>query len=119
MKARIGDNLFKIVVRDDLSWMKVCQCWQNQVSLPLHDYFLGAFFVERLAEVFDKLHDCEKDNYGEGKECVNAVTLFANLYNFKVSQYLWSTVNSPWLNLILEILGVLLKNYKSKFNFVY
>lgn len=58
-------------------------------------YFLGGFFVERLAEVFDKLHDCKKDNYGQGKECVNTVALFANLYNFKVSQYPWSAVNLP------------------------
>ncbi|XP_029206325.1 nucleolar MIF4G domain-containing protein 1-like isoform X2 [Acropora millepora] len=45
---------------------------------------VGAFFIEKLAEVFDSLHDCEKDSYGQGKECVNVVALFAYLYNFKV-----------------------------------
>jgi len=45
---------------------------------------VGAFFVERLAEVFDSLHNYKKESYGQGKECVNVVALFAHLYNFKV-----------------------------------
>ncbi|CAH3015813.1 unnamed protein product [Porites evermanni] len=45
---------------------------------------VGAFFVERLAEMFDNMHNSEKDSYGKGKECVNIVALFAHLYNFKV-----------------------------------
>ena len=47
-------------------------------------YFSGAFFVERLAERFDNLHRDGKEDYGQGKECLNVVSLFAHLYNFKV-----------------------------------
>lgn len=35
--------------------------------------------------MFDNMHNSEKDSYGKGKECVNIVALFANLYNFKVN----------------------------------
>ncbi|KAJ7381291.1 Nucleolar MIF4G domain-containing protein 1 [Desmophyllum pertusum] len=42
---------------------------------------VAAFFVERLAELFDHLH---KDSHRQGKECANVVALFAHLYNFKI-----------------------------------
>ncbi|XP_068762355.1 nucleolar MIF4G domain-containing protein 1-like [Montipora capricornis] len=45
---------------------------------------VGAFFVEKLAELFDALHDCEKDSFGQGKQCANVVALFGHLYNFKI-----------------------------------
>ena len=54
-------------------------------SYLYHYSLLGAFFVERLAEMFDNMHNREKDSYGKGKECVNIVALFAHLYNFKVN----------------------------------
>lgn len=54
-------------------------------SYLYHDSLLGAFFVERLAEMFDNMHNSEKDSYGKGKECFNIVALFAHLYNFKVN----------------------------------
>lgn len=54
-------------------------------SYLYHDSLLGAFFVERLAEMFENMHNSGKDSYGKGKECVNIVTLFAHLYNFKVN----------------------------------
>ena len=38
--------------------------------------------------MFDDLHNHEKDSYGQGKECMNVVALFAHLYNFKVSDHL-------------------------------
>lgn len=50
----------------------------------ISDCFSAAFFVERLAELFDQLHRGEH-RYGQGKECANVVALFAHLYNFKVS----------------------------------
>ncbi|XP_020612476.1 nucleolar MIF4G domain-containing protein 1-like isoform X2 [Orbicella faveolata] len=45
---------------------------------------VAAFFTERLAELFDHLHKSGRDSYGQGKECVNVVALFAHLYNFKI-----------------------------------
>ena len=68
--------------------LALCQSKLFTITLPCSLSFpLGAFFIEKLAEVFDSLHDCQKDSYGQGKECVNVVALFAYLYNFKVSYY--------------------------------
>lgn len=46
--------------------------------------FQAAFFIERLAELFDELHKSNKDSAGLGKECFNVVALFAHLCNFKI-----------------------------------
>ena len=46
--------------------------------------FQAAFFIERLAELFDKLHKSNKDSFGQGKECYNVIALFSHLCNFKV-----------------------------------
>ncbi|XP_014669314.1 PREDICTED: nucleolar MIF4G domain-containing protein 1-like [Priapulus caudatus] len=44
---------------------------------------VGAYFLQMLAKRFDELYS-QGENYGQGKECDNVLTLFANLYNFKV-----------------------------------
>ncbi|RMX50702.1 hypothetical protein pdam_00013216 [Pocillopora damicornis] len=46
---------------------------------------VAAFFIERLAELFDKLHKSNKDSFGQGKECYNVIALFSHLCNFKVT----------------------------------